>query len=93
MTQIDVNKIIEEINNKIVKNWSEDNSAVTKNYQEITAAISKQAPRKIIHEKYTDDWFSPDEEYWLCPRCKVDLSDKIYGDAEYCPYCGQRIKV
>lgn len=58
---------------------------------ELKDAVEKQVPMKLKHEKYTDDWFSPDEEYWLCPRCKADITENA-AFWEYCPMCGQRIE-
>ena len=64
---------------------------------ELREAVEKQVPKKIRHEKYTGDPFSPDEEYWLCPRCNTDLYNSLDAaeiiDFGHCPYCGQRIEL
>lgn len=58
---------------------------------ELKEAVDKQVPKKIRHEKYTGDPFSPDEEYRVCPRCEADVTENA-GYWDYCPMCGQRIE-
>ena len=65
--------------------------------KELREAVSKQVPRKMKHEKYEEDFFSPEEEYWYCPNCNTDIYNSLDAaesiDFDYCPYCGQRIEL
>ena len=33
------------------------------------------------------------ETRWECPRCENELGDFIENEWEYCPYCGQKLKM
>ena len=65
---------------------------------ELKDAVRKQVPRKIKHTAYTDDPFSPNEEYWDCPGCNNTLfispgEIMPFTDIDYCPWCGQRVEL
>ena len=88
MTRIEANKLMDACHDAACHDV---NTEIT-NYllDEAYAALNKQVPMKLKHEKYADDFFSPDEEYWLCPRCEADVTENA-AFWEYCPMCGQRL--
>lgn len=90
MTHIEANKLIDACHS--IASCDGNAKITAQLLDEAAQALHKQVPMKLKHEKFIDDAFSPDEEYWLCPRCNTDLSEILTCDAtiDYCPYCGQR---
>ena len=88
MTHIEANKLIDACHS--IASCDGNAKITAQLLDEAAQALHKQVPMEMKHEKYTDDPYSPDEEYWLCPRCRADITENA-AFWEYCPMCGQRL--
>lgn len=95
MTRQQADKILKAFTD--ISACDSNSKEVSELVKELREAVGKQVPRKMKHEKYTDDPYSPDEEYWYCPNCGTDMYNSLdaadYISMEYCPWCGQRIEL
>jgi hypothetical protein len=95
MTHIEANKLIDACHS--IASCDGNAKITAQLLDEAAQALHKQVPMKLKHEKFTDDPYSPDEEYWLCPRCSTDMYNSLDAvgciSMEYCPWCGQRIEL
>ena len=91
MTHIEASKLIDACHS--IASCDGNAKFTAKLLNEAAQALHKQVPMQAKHEAYTDDAYSPFEEYWLCPRCNTDLSETLPLDGmRYCPWCGQRVE-